>query len=228
AVIGFDCKYMLGLSATPWRRDGLSRLIFWHLGGVHHEMDAEQLIEEGAVLKAEVVVRETEFKPYFDPVKEYSRMLSELVADDARNRLIASDVAEEAEAHSGICLILSDRKSHCRTLHTLLKFGHKIDAELLIGDMSAAERRAVLDRINSGQVRVLVATGQLIGEGFDCSNLSTLFMATPVRFSGRVLQYLGRILRPAPGKSKARVFDYVDSRVDILKSAAEARKRIYG
>ncbi|MDD2318175.1 MAG: DEAD/DEAH box helicase family protein, partial [Desulfobacterales bacterium] len=62
AVIGFDCKYMLGLSATPWRRDGLSRLIFWHLGGVHHEMDAEQLIEEGAVLKAEVVVRETEFK----------------------------------------------------------------------------------------------------------------------------------------------------------------------
>jgi len=174
------------------------------------------------------VVRETEFKPYFDPVKEYSRMLSELVADDARNRLIASDVAQEVEEGSGVCLILSDRKSHCQTLHALLTYGHKIDAELLTGDVSAPERRAVLDRINSGQVRVLVATGQLIGEGFDCSNLSTLFMATPVRFSGRVLQYLGRILRPAPGKSKARVFDYVDSRVDILKSAAEARKRIYG
>ncbi len=228
AVTGFDCKYMLGLSATPWRRDGLSRLIFWYMGGVHYEMDAEKLIEEGAVLKAEVVVRETEFKPYFDPVKEYSRMLSELVADDARNRLIASDVAQEVEEGSGVCLILSDRKSHCQTLHALLTYGHKIDAELLTGDVSAPERRAVLDRINSGQVRVLVATGQLIGEGFDCSNLSTLFMATPVRFSGRVLQYLGRILRPAPGKSKARVFDYVDSRVDILKSAAEARKRIYG
>lgn len=227
AVIGFDCKYMLGLSATPWRRDGLSRLIFWHLGGVHHEMDAEKLIEDGAVLKAEVVVRETEFKPYFDPVKEYSRMLSELVADDARNRLIASDVAREVQAHPGVCLILSDRKNHCRTLHTLLKFGHKIDAELLTGDMSASERRTVLDRINSGQARALVATGQLIGEGFDCSNLSTLFMTTPVRFNGRVLQYLGRVLRPAPGKSKARVFDYVDSLVDVLKSAAEARMRVY-
>ena len=39
AVTAFDCRYMLGLSATPWRRDNLSRLIFWHLGDVHHEVD---------------------------------------------------------------------------------------------------------------------------------------------------------------------------------------------
>ena len=60
-----------------------------------------------------------------------------------------------------------------------------------------------------GGVKVLVATGQLIGEGFDCRELSTLFLATPIRFNGRLLQYLGRILRPAPGKDKARVYDYV-------------------
>ena len=50
----------------------------------------------------------------------------------------------------------------------------------------------------------------LIGEGFDCKSLSTLFIATPIKFSGRVLQYLGRVLRPAPGKNKAVVYDYVD------------------
>jgi superfamily II DNA or RNA helicase len=74
---------------------------------------------------------------------------------------------------------------------------------------------------------VLIATGQLIGEGFDCPNLSTLFLSTPVRFSGRVLQYLGRVLRPAPGKQKARVFDYVDVQVETLVKAAQARQRVY-
>jgi superfamily II DNA or RNA helicase len=74
---------------------------------------------------------------------------------------------------------------------------------------------------------VVIATGQLIGEGFDCRSLSTLFLATPVRFSGRVLQYLGRVLRPAPGKQKARVFDYVDVQVETLVKAARSRQRVY-
>ena len=73
----------------------------------------------------------------------------------------------------------------------------------------------------------MIATGQLIGEGFDCKDLSTLFLATPIRFSGRVVQYLGRILRPASGKEKARLFDYVDVHVDTLKNAARARQRVY-
>ena len=52
-------------------------------------------------------------------------------------------------------------------------------------------------------------------------------MATPIRFSGRVLQYLGRVLRPAPGKGSARVFDYVDVHVETLVKAAQARQRVY-
>ena len=75
---------------------------------------------------------------------------------------------------------------------------------------------------------MLVATGQLIGEGFDCPELSTLFLATPIRFSGRVLQYLGRVLRPAPGKDKALVYDYLDVKVGVLVNAARARTRAYG
>ena len=83
------------MSATPWRRDKLSKLIFWHLGDVHHEVDKAHLVETGDVLPAEVIVRETNFKPFYDPVNEYSKMLSELTADTDRNVLIASDVAQE-------------------------------------------------------------------------------------------------------------------------------------
>ena len=227
AVTCFDSKYMLGLSATPWRRDNLSKLIFWHLGDVHHEVDKNHLIEKGYVLPAEVIVRETDFNPYFDPVNEYSKMLSELTADDDRNQLIASDVALESRNIAGVCLVLSDRKKHCETLRALLKYKHKVSSELLTGDVSDSERRQTLERLNQGQVKVLIATGQLIGEGFDCKGLSTLFFATPVRFSGRVIQYLGRVLRPAPGKEKARVYDYVDVKVEVLKKAALARQRVY-
>ena len=227
AVTGFDSKYMLGLSATPWRRDNLSRLIFWYLGDVHHEVDTSHLVATGQVLAAEVIERETAFRPYHDPVVEYSKMLSELTADTARNLLIAGDVAREARESAGICLVLSDRKAHCENLQTLLRFRFKVESELLTGDLPVEERQGVVGRLNAGRARVVVATGQLIGEGFDCPNLSTLFMATPVRFSGRVLQYLGRVLRPAPGKEKARVFDYIDVHVETLVKAANARQRVY-
>ena len=108
--------------------------------------------------------------------------------------------------------------------------GQGVDSELLTGDLNNADRQRVVNDLNAGKVKVLVATGALLGEGFDCQKLSTLFLATPIRFSGRVTQYLGRILRPgpAPGKKKARVFDYHDVNVGVLEASFRARRRVYG
>jgi superfamily II DNA or RNA helicase len=227
AVSCFDSQFMLGLSATPYRRDQLSKLIFWHLGDMHHQVDKSRLIETGDVLPAKVIFRETNFATRLDPVNEYSRMLAELAADTQRNLLIASDITAEAARNTGVCLILSDRKAHCENLQALLRYRFRLQSELLTGDLDIAERKKVLERLNQGKVRILIATGQLIGEGFDCKHLSTLFLATPIKFSGRLLQYLGRVLRPATGKQYARVFDYVDVNVETLKKAANARRRVY-
>jgi superfamily II DNA or RNA helicase len=227
AVSDFDSRYMLGLSATPWRRDRLSKLIFWHLGDVHQKIDQSRLVESGDVLPAEIIIRETDFKPYYDPVNEYSKMISELTSDDDRNRLIASDVAQEVHQNDGVCLVLSDRKKHCDNLKAMLQYGYNICCDVLTGDVTGSERREVLDRLNQGNVKVLLATGQLIGEGFDRRELSPLFLTTPIKFSGRVLQYIGRVLRPAPGKKKAKIYDYVDVNVGVLKAAARARQKVY-
>ena len=227
AVSSFDSKYMLGLSATPWRRDKLSKLIFWFLGDVIHEVNKTDLVENGHILQAEVVTRETSFKPYYDPTNEYSRMLGELTADDERNHLIAGDVARESQNGGGICLVLSDRRGHCERLKSVLLDKFKVPAEVLTGDVSNSQRKDIVSRLNAGKIKILIATGQLIGEGFDCPEMQTLFLATPIKFSGRVLQYLGRILRPAPGKENARVFDYVDANVGVLVASAKARKRVY-
>jgi superfamily II DNA or RNA helicase len=225
-VTAFDCRYMTGLSATPWRRDGLSRLIYWHLGDKIHEVDKAALVEAGHVLQADVVWRETDFTPYHDPSTEYSKMLSELTEDPARNSLITSDVAQESRNGGGVCLVLSDRKAHCEALQAALE-GHGIKAAYFTGDLGNGARQAVVEALNSGHVKVLVATGQLIGEGFDCRELSTLFLATPIKFNGRLLQYLGRILRPARGKDKAIVFDYQDVNVGVLMAAARSRQQVY-
>ncbi len=228
AVSSFDCKYMLGLTATPWRRDKLSRLIFWFLGDIHHTIEKQDLIEKGHILAAKVIFRETKFRPFHDPGDEYSKMLSELTSDDDRNKMITDDVAKEVKSGKGVCLVLSDRKKHCETLGALLKYRHGIDALVLTGDLPVAKRRKIIERVNSGKAKVLVATGQLIGEGFDCRELSTLFIATPVKFKGRLMQYLGRIIRPAPGKTGATVYDYVDVNVKPLVSAAISRQSVYG
>ncbi len=225
AVTAFDSAYMLGLSATPWRRDGLSRLIYWHLGTKVHEIDRGALVEDGHILAAKVIFRKTSYEPISDPSEEYSRMLSELTANHERNALIVRDVLQEADGE-GVCLVLSDRKSQCETLAKML--GHSgLPLSVLTGDLSMKKRQEIIGAVNSGQVKVLLATGQLIGEGFDCAGLSTLFLATPIRFSGRLLQYLGRVLRPAPGKDKARVYDYVDVKVGVLVNAARNRAQIY-
>ena len=92
--------------------------------------------------------------------------------------------------------------------------------------MKNKDREAIVNRLNQGQAKVLVATLSLLSEGFDCKRLSTLFMATPIRFSGRLLQTVGRILRPMSGK-KAKVIDFVDVNIGVLRASGEARQRVY-
>ena len=227
AATAFDSKFMLGLSATPWRRDRLSRLIHWSLGDVVHEVNKESLLETKDILPIEVITRQTEFKTLLDPSEQYSRMLSELTQDMERNMLIAQDIAGAIRKDKGVCLVLSDRKMHCETIQSLLWHEHGIEAELLIGDTPKAKREAIVDELNSGEINVLIATGQLIGEGFDAKYLTTLFLTTPIRFDGRVIQYIGRVLRPAPGKKKAVVYDYVDRHVGPLQASARSRMRVY-
>jgi superfamily II DNA or RNA helicase len=194
---------------------------------VVHEVEKKDLVTTGDVLTPKVTLRKTNFRTKFNPSEEYSQMLSELTQDHARNALIIRDITKESRKNNGICLVLSDRKSHCHALCEGLYAEHGIGADLLTGDTRKKDRKDIVKRLSRGETKVLVATGQLIGEGFDCKALSTLFLATPIKFDGRVIQYLGRVLRPAPGKKRARVFDYVDLNVGVLAASAKSRARVY-
>ena len=224
AVEKFDCRFMLGLTATAYRRDGLSKLIFLSLGNQRHEIDKNKLIENGSILKPEIIIKNTEFRTSYDPIDEYSKMISELTENVDRNGLICLDIVDNTK-NGNICLVLSDRKKHCAIIQQMLKEKFGIPSTLLTGDTPPEERETIIHLLNQKQIEVVIATGQLIGEGFDCKILSVLFLATPISFSGRVIQYAGRILRPAEGKEKATLYDYIDIEIGVLRKSAKARRK---
>jgi hypothetical protein len=87
-------------------------LIYWYIGPKVHEVDREELAVDGHIERPEVFFRETAFRTRLDASTQYSKMLSELGMDTARNKLIAEDVAKEAGNGGAPCLVLADRKSH--------------------------------------------------------------------------------------------------------------------
>jgi len=223
-VSNFDGHYLLGLSATAFRSDeGLTRLINFYMGDQIHKVEQEELEASGAIVKPQLLRRKTEFQYAYSG--DYQPLVAALTKDMSRNRQIVADVLRECQGNgSGICLLVSDRIGHCQIFEReLLLLG--VNVVLLTGQTSAEQRAKIVDKVQGGQVQVLIATLQLIGEGFDCSGLSTLFLTTPITFEGRLLQVLGRIMRPAVDK-QAKVYDYVDESVSVLRRSAEGRKKI--
>lgn len=221
----FDSQYMLGLSATPYRRDGLNKLIYTTLGNVAAEISSSDLQQAGCRIKPEIIVRETGFDFDYCEDADYQPMISELVEDPDRNELIVSDVIHESQDNVNLSLVLSDRKSHCEALAGLLR-GQGIQVAVLTSDRSKKDREAIIRDVESGELKVVCATSQLAGEGLDIPKLNRLYITTPIRFQGKVVQVIGRALRVAEGKTDARIYDYVDH-VGVLEASARSRAKVY-
>src|ERR1700747_1547709 len=86
---------------------------------------------------------------------------------------------------------------------------------------------ARLAAIPADEARVLLATGRLIGEGFDDARLDTLFLTLPVSWHGTIAQYAGRLHRQYHRKREVRVIDYADLDVPMLARMFDRRCRGY-
>lgn len=223
-VANFDCHYLLGLSATAFRQDdGLTKLIYYFMGDRIHKVDQGELQASGAIIKPQLIRRTTGFS--YGYRGDYQALIKALTRHQGRNLQIVEDILKVvAESDSGIALVVSDRVSHCE-LFTRLLAERGVAVELLTGQLSAEHRAEIVDKVRQDRLQVLVATMQLISEGFDCPGLSTLFLTTPITFEGRILQVIGRIMRPAANK-QARVFDYVDEGVPALARSANIRRKV--
>jgi superfamily II DNA or RNA helicase len=217
----------LGLTATPYRRDRLEALINFQCGPTRHEIKPAAL--EGAkLLRRELIVHHTTTTVDDDTQAHIQDVFAALVDDERRTEQICADI-HSAVADGRTCLVLTQRTDHIDAIVTALAaLGD--EALVLRGGLGVKARRAVADalaRRDPDSGIVLVATGSYLGEGFDWPELDTLFLAFPLAFKGRVVQYVGRLLRTHTGKYHVELHDYVDSRIPVLDRMHTKRHPAY-
>ena len=190
AVPKLTCKHMLGLSATPERKDRLMCVINWFLGPMLYKSDTSDKVDE----KVKVEVYEfTGDEKYNEIIYNNSGvmfttlMINKVVEYEPRNTMVAGLIEDLADEEGRQLLVLTDRVGHTKTLFDLLP-DHKKDMACILGRDVPAKTRAEW----CASKKILIATYQMTKEGFDVATLNTLVMATP---RPDVDQIVGRILR---------------------------------
>ncbi|MDQ3151455.1 MAG: DEAD/DEAH box helicase, partial [Actinomycetota bacterium] len=212
AVRQIPARRWLGLTATPYRRDQLDDLIGLQLGPVRHTMRApapgtlEAASMAAATPEPVLVVHATTFRyrGEADPSAPggIAAVYRDLAADADRTEQVVDDVIAALD-RGRHCLVLTQWTAHVDRLADALRSRDR-DPVVLRGGMGAKTRRAALARLEpspDSAPLLVVATGPYVGEGFDCPVLDTLFLAAPIAFKGRLVQYAGRVLRAHPGKT---------------------------
>jgi superfamily II DNA or RNA helicase len=216
-------RYFLGLTATPYRRDCLQSIITMQCGPIRCELK-----DIPADLSLRLNVRETPFVVSTEEQATIQDIFRNLVGDEPRNSLIEEDVIR-ALNDGRQCLILTQRTEHCRSLADRLMQKGKVPF-VLSGAVGKRERSSILEAIENASPQkelLVIATGQYLGEGFDCPRIDTLFLAFPVSFKGKIVQYVGRTLRNFRGKSSVRVYDYLDAKIPVLSRMHARRLKTY-
>ena len=236
AVSQIPARRWLGLTATPYRRDQLDDLIALQIGRIRHTVGRatrDTLTSVDAPVPDPVLLVHPTSYSYGGDASPQSpggmaAIYRDLVADDDRLQQVVRDVLDARE-RGRHCLVLTQWTTHLERLTAeLTARGHA--PVVLRGGMGTKRRAAALAQLQrpaAGEALLVVATGPFVGEGFDCPALDTLFLAAPIAFKGRLVQYVGRILRPYPGKTTAEVHDYHDVREGVLASSLAKRASGY-
>ncbi len=215
-------RYKYGFTATAWRKDGMQFLMWRLIGSKSAKIAQFEVRDAGKIVWPDIETVLTDY--YFDLAdsSEWGVMLSDLVTNRNRNHLIVREV--RSRMNGSRALILTDRIEHANILAGALQ---DLQPVLLTGEVSRHEREQAMMRVREG-ARLTVATTHLLGEGVDVPGWDLLFLVSPIAGGPRTLQAIGRVARPAPGKDRATVVDFVDGRVQALRAAARSRRRLYG
>ena len=223
-------RYVYGVTATPERGDDLHKINFMLIGPVRFKFTAKDM----AMLQDFdhfVYPRFTRAVPPRGVIldrKNPNEAYEILRNNEVRDRQIVEDI-RLCIADGRTPLVLTRYKDHANKLYNA-----SIDLAdhvfLLTGDKSRKENdklRNIMEKVSVHESLILVATGSLIGEGFDFSRLDTLIMATPVSKSGVVEQYAGRINRDYIGKKSVIIYDYVDYHIPMFANMYKNRLKTY-
>lgn len=217
-------KNVLGLTATPMRRDGQQPIIFMQCGPIRHTaarpLDAPHNLE---VLSRSCVARID-----LPPESGIQEVFRHLANDRSRTAAITAEV-RKAFYQGRKVLVLTERTEHLYAIQVAL--GAEAQPHFVLhGRMSRKQRAtfiAGLEALPPDTPRILLATGKLVGEGFDHPPLDTLVLAMPISWRGTLQQYAGRLHREHAGKTDVRIIDFVDTGHPALVRMWDKRQRGY-
>ena len=223
-------RYIYGVTATPNIGDGLEKINYMLIGPIRYRYTSKEKAKAQGIEHL-VYPRFTRTVPprgisttVMHPNEAYEIIRN----NDIRDEQIIEDVME-CVSSGRTPVVLSKYKDHSEKLYERLK-SYADHVFLMTGNNSKKEHRKILDEMQQVQPEeslILVATGKLIGEGFDFPRLDTLIMATPVSFKGVVEQYAGRLNRDYDGKEKVIVYDYVDRHIPMFDKMYAKRLKAY-
>lgn len=203
-------KYHLGLSATPDRKDGLTKVIYWFLGP-----QIINLKRTSDIPSVKFLFNNTDgYEEKYNKIGKINvpTMLTDLKLKEGRNKLIV-DTLIGLLAQNRKILVLTDRREHCQILLDMLPEGV---AGKCVGGMKK------VDRDNTNEQRIILGTYQASGEGFDVAELDTLILATP---RSDIEQAIGRILRQKNVNDPV-IYDIVDN-FSVFKGQYYKRRKFY-
>lgn len=207
-IKSFKGRYILGLSATPNRKDELQPILFQQLGEISYEY------KKAKTYTNKLQIIRTNFTSAAD---NYATIINELCVDEARNNLILETIKKNINRK---ILLLTDRIEHINILENLLQ-KENIDYISVHGSQNKKEQ---VENMNLVKTKSLIlATTSYFGEGIDFPHLNTILFATPISYYGRLIQYLGRIGR---GNQECLAIDFLDSKNAMLNSSY--KKRVEG
>jgi len=205
----FSGKYILGLSATPNRKDEMDPILFQQLGNIAYEAQRKNTTNN----KLEVITTD-----FTSEVDNFANLLGEIINDKQRNNLITEQILKYSNRK---ILLLTDRIEHIENLSILLD-NCGLDYLSIHGSMNKKTKDENMKKVKSSSL--VLATTSYFGEGIDFPHLDTIIFATPISYYGRLVQYLGRIGR---GGDDCLAIDILDDKNNFTKSSFKKRQCAY-
>jgi len=218
-----NAKYIYSFSGPPERKDKLEKVMQMYLGNIVYRVDKQEMIKNRNYEQILIPIMTT-FK-IVDQDLPFHEIANKLYQNQKRNYLIIQDVVKKLKENKNI-IILTDRKEHIQILYKELQY-YDYDIYCMSGNNSIKERKAIRKQIEQSSHYIIIATSQLLGEGFDLPSLNTMFITMPISFKGRLSQYVGRLHRDYENQDLVEVYDYADIHVKVLQNMFQKRLKAY-
>jgi superfamily II DNA or RNA helicase len=217
------CVYKLGLSATPWRNDGLDMVLYGALGEVIGRITPDYLISAGYLVEPEI---------RFIPIPSLGKTLKGcdwqkayklgVVENPLRNQVVVEKALDAIALGRGPVLILVKQIRHGDLIQQYFA-QQGYTAPFVHGGTAKRKRETIVEEFKAGSIPILIAS-VIFDTGVDVPIIQTLIVASGGTSDIETIQRIGRAIRTSPGKDRAYIFEFLDADSSFLKKHALSRQ----